>query len=510
MTVSKLCIRNGVLLAAIVAQTACSRPADSTAGTGHASGQRPNLLILVTDDQRWDTLGASGNTVIQTPHLDELAEEGMLFRNAFVTTPVCAVSRASILSGQYSHRHGIRDFDAAFTPQAATGIYPVLLRAGGYNVGFIGKWGIGAKDLDNLAIAGEYFDYWAGFSHQGNYWHEKTCRWVTHNGVDEKSKNVCDCPTDGRGLTHTDIPGGNNIGDPLHLTTQIIPDKLAQFLDSRDRNRPFALSVSLKAPHGPIRHWDPRMSELYEEADVPLPAAAYPAIAAKVPKFLLHSLESDRGRAMVADHHSLQEFIRHYYRQIAGVDMVVGRIRGILASRNLARNTVILFTSDNGHLMGAHGFFGKWLMYEDSIRVPMVIYDPRIPVTDRGRVCHQMVLNIDIAPTLLDLAGMPVPKRMQGRSIVPLLTEPGLEFRQSWLFEHHFSPSGPIHIERSEGVRTFTHKYIRYIDQSPPYEELFELTIDPEEAYNLATRPEHRDTLERLRRRYGELRNARK
>lgn len=203
---------------------------------------------------------------------------------------------------------------------------------------------------------------------------------------------------------------------------------------------------------------------------------------------------------LLQDRDRLQTDLRRYYRLITGVDIAIGQIREALAERRLQRDTVILFTSDNGLLLGEHGLWGKWLMYEESIRVPMILYDPRLPASQRGSDRNQMVLNIDVA-TLLELAGVPVPERMQGKSMVPVLTRPEHELRDVWFYEHHFELPGRLRLEPSEGVRTLHFKYIRYIAQ----EELYDLTVDPGETLNLAMHPDYQDALGELRHRYAQL-----
>ena len=464
---------------------------------------RPNIVFLLTDDQRWDTLGATGNTVIQTPNLDALAREGMAFREAFVTTSICSVSRASILSGQYARQHGIRDFDEPFSERALARTYPAVLRASGYYTGFIGKWGVGAKKSEHLEAASGAFDYWASLLQQGAYWHAEDCQFVTHAGADGFRKSLCDCGQGGPNERDT-----GDSGQGLHLTTQIIPDMVGRFLEGRDPEAPFCLSVSFKAPHGPLTELPPSVSGLYEGVEMPVPATATAAAASATPSFLSGSLGADKGRQMVTETGPasvLQVHLRDYYRLISGVDEAVGKIRALLAEHDLAESTVLVFTSDNGLMAGAHGLSGKWLMYEESIRVPMLILDPRLPAEQRAGVCDEMVLNIDIAPTLLELAGVERLEGMQGKSMLPLLATPDMPFRESWLYEHHFSPRGGRRIERSEGLRTRTMKYIRYIDQEPPYEELYDLAADPGETRNVSGVAEYGSALERLRREYMSL-----
>lgn len=471
---------------------------------------RPNILFLLTDDQRWDALGVMGNPVIRTPALDRLANDGMLFTNAFVVTSICAVSRASVLSGQYPSRHGIRDFVTTFTREAMAQTYPLLLGDSGYFIGFIGKWGVGYT-VDSTNLAGRSFDYWAGASDQSNYWHERSCRYVTHDGRDRQMSNVCDCPPDARGAAGPAVRRGRaNIKDPVHLTTEVIPGKVAQFLETREVRKPFALSISFKAPHGPWYDFAPEVAGMYEDVSLPRSATAELA-AVTVAPFLRESLNFYDGRALLEEPGRLESFLRDYYRQITGIDRAVGRIREELRKRGLAENTVIVFTSDNGHFAGEHGFQHKWLMYEESIRVPMIVYDPRLRRTGRHK-SREMVLNIDVAPTLLELGGVEIPEGMQGKSMVPLLTRPRRPFRDIWFYEHHFSEADPRRrIERSEGVRTRRFKYIRYIDREPPlpHEELYDLASDPGETRNLVGRPEYGQKLAELRRRYERLREVR-
>ena len=456
--------------------------------------QRPNIVLLLTDDQRWDAMGCAGNPVIQTPNMDELAAEGMRFRNAFVTTSICPVSRASILTGQYMRRHRIKDFSTQLSITAMVETYPLLLRPTGYYTGFIGKWGVGASRAGADA-ASWAFDYWAGASGQGNYWHEATCPYVTNDGVIRNGKNVCTCPPNGPWPR----TGNRMMKNPKHLTTEITPAKFVQFLDSRDPERPFCLSISFKAAHVPWDDSDPRLRDLYAEQTMPVPRTATPDDYARQPEFLRESRSGKAGTNLTTNHETVRNRLRKYYRLITGVDIAIGEIRRALAQGNLAENTVIIFSSDNGYLMGEHGLSSKWLMHEESIRVPMLIADPRLPTGTRDRITEEMALNIDIAPTILDLAGVVAPARMQGRSLLPLLSEPGLAFREDWFYEHHFEEK---RIESTEGVRGRQRKYIRYINQEPPYEQLFDLEADPLETRNLATIASHGATLQHMRSRW--------
>ena len=258
---------------------------------------KPNIILLITDDQRWDTMGCAGNRVIQTPNMDRLAAEGTRFSNAFVTTSICPVSRVSILTGQYLRRHKIQGFHSNLTKAAMANTYPALLRQAGYYTGFLGKWGIG--DTEAAAKRASWiFDYWAGAGKHGNYWHEATCPYVTNDGVVQKAQNTCTCPPRGPWPR----AGRKDMKDPRHLTTEIIPAKFVQFLDSRDREKPFCMSISFKAAHVPWSDSDPRLANLYASQTIPVPRSVTPEDAAGQRKFLRDSRSGRQGIGLASDH----------------------------------------------------------------------------------------------------------------------------------------------------------------------------------------------------------------
>lgn len=464
---------------------------------GFAADKRPNLLVLLTDDQRWDTLRCMGNEAIQTPNLDALAAEGTRFENAFVVTSICAVSRGNILLGQYASRSRIDDFHTPINDEQWRESYPGLLRSAGYRTGFIGKWGVGAIKPEHIEDVRPRFDSWAGFTDQGNFWHEESCQYVTANGH-------CDCPTPEGKEPYQPRLGHEGFEKPVHLTTQIIPDKADTFFAGHSGDRPFCLSISFKASHAPFQDWDEQFREDYR-VNIPQRPTANLEEAMSQPKFLRESLEADFGLGVLENPGHLRSWMRHYYRQIAGIDQAVGKIRASLKTHGLDSNTIIVFTSDNGYFLGEHGFWGKWLMYEESIRVPFLIFDPRLPEENRGLVREQMALSIDIAPTLLDVAGLETSSQMQGQSLHPLLTNPAFPWRDDWFYEHHFSLSSPMRIEASEGVRNQRWKYIRYINQDPVYEQLFDLENDPYETKDLASDSSQAEQLDLLRKRWETL-----
>lgn len=439
-------------------------------GTGH---RPPNVVFLLADDLRFDTLGFMGDRIVQTPHLDRLAERGVVFRNAFVTTSICASSRASIFAGQWMVRHGIEDFQTAFTPEAWRQTYPAVFRAAGYQTGFIGKYGVGSAQA--IAAQSQAFDYWRGLPGQA-----------------------------GRFFIDPNDP------TRTHRTAQFGNEAL-EFIRSQGADRPFCLSISFNAPHARDHEQrefepDPRDESLYADGRIPLPPLATDAAFERLPEFVKKSEGRRRWTWRFDEPEKAQRILRDYYRLVSGIDREVGRIADLLQELGIADRTVIVFASDNGYALGDRGLADKWFMWEEDIRVPLVIYDPRLPAGRRGAKVDQMALNVDWAPTMLELAGLPVPKSMQGRSLVPLLRgETPADWRTDFLYEHR---SAPKIIPPCEGVRSEQWKYIRWISSEPLVEELYDLKADPNEERNLAGDAAHADRLAEMRARWAELRRT--
>ena len=426
--------------------------------------RRPNLLLLVTDDQRADSLSCAGNPVLKTPNIDALAQRGIRFVNSFATTAICMSSRASILTGLYTRLHKISDFTTPLAPELFASSYPKLLRDAGYRTGFVGKWGIDGGELPNSS-----YDYFAGYQGQGNYF----------------------------------SPGSNK-----HLTV-LETEQAIEFLNGCKQSQPFCLAVSFKAPHVqdegrfvdgiyPKYPYDRALDHLYENDKIP---PVKTVDAAPLPGFLETSLNRTR-EAVDFSAPTYQETMKDLYRLIAGVDQAAGKIVAELKRLGFDDNTVIVYTADHGSFYGEHGFGGKWLMLEEAIRTPMIICDPRAPASRQGKLCEQMVLNIDVPATLLDLAGITPPVGMQGKSLLPLAMGETPSWRKEWFYENHFRNQRAGPIAASEGIRTTDWKYIRYIDTDPIYEQLFDLKADPREEKNLAANPAHADRLTAMRSRW--------
>src|SRR5262245_19180889 len=423
----------------------------------YLAADRPNLLLLLTDDQRWDCLGCAGHPFLKTPNIDCLAAEGVQFRNAFVTTSICCVSRASYITGRMCRHHGVGDFNTPLPPKVLETSLPAKLKAAGYRTGIFGKWGIGGREPREL------FDVWDAWGGQGEY--------------------------------------AIRVGDEWVHNSEYLSWRARQFLADCRPDQPFCLMVLFKAPHDKFLP-DPRDAHLFDDVTITPPRPATPAHFDAMPEFLRKSLGKSRANTDIPTPEKYQQYVKDYLRLIAGVDRSVGQILCDLNRRCLAQNTVVVYGSDNGYFLGERGLVHKWLMYEESIRVPLIVRDPRLPCAMRGRKVDSMALNIDIAPTFYDLAGLTPPPDLDGRSLRPLLEGRQVDWRSDFFYEHHFDANNTI--PRVEGVRGERWKYVAYPSESPRYEELFDLQSDPHEEHNLAPAPNQQAQLETMRRRYNE------
>ena len=439
----------------------------------------PNILFMQTDNQRWDALGCAGNPIIYTPNVDRLASQGACFENAFATTPICAASRASMLTGLYRRRHEFTFHQPPLRTEFTDISYPKLLREAGYHTGLIGKLGI---DTDGKIQVEKGSETLAGLFDVFHHYHQNSTQegyWI-----------------------------GQPDGSHRHLT-EIIGDRVVDFLRGCPSDRPFCLSVSFNAPHardGDPQHYYPPDAEsrLYEDTDIARPGPSDPAFFEALPGFLQENESRKRWHTRWDTEANYQRTVKGYWRMISGVDRMVGRFVEELERLGMADNTIIVFTSDHGFLIGERGYSDCWLLYENSMRVPLVIYDPRSDASGRGIRVEQMALNIDLSPTMLELAGVEVPAIVQGRSLLPLLHGEQPAWREDFFCEHLFNTPEVI-IPRCEGVRSRKWKYIRYIDEDPVYEELFHLPSDPEEIHNLGGNPGYSTELDRLRKRCDQL-----
>ncbi|MCK9404422.1 MAG: sulfatase-like hydrolase/transferase [Chitinophagaceae bacterium] len=478
--------------------------ADSEQSKQLGTNRRPNILFLLSDDQRWDSQGCFGNTVVTTPEIDRLASEGVKFNNSFVTFSVCSASRAVIMTGIYSRSRsgGADNLTAIATPRNWNATLPALLKDNGYFTGYIGKWDCGVGE-DGFQIGMNLFDYWGGDRWHGNYWHERNCNFVTNDGMEHKSEIRCTCVQGTPWESSFPRTGFSGMVDPVHTDIEVVPLKVKTFLDSRDQDKPFFLQISFRAPKDPWSDYPLEVKDYYTANKIPVSPTANIENALSQLKFLQGTMGTDHARNVLSSEGKLENEIRKHYRLVTGIDIAIGKSRNLLDEAGVDNNTIIVFSSDNGAFLGEHGFWGKWLPYEESICVPLIVYDPRVPSENRGKTVDEMVLNVDYTPTFLSYAGITAPDEMQGMDIRDLLSGNKEEWRKDWYYEHTWTAkdlgANVVPIVPSEAVRTDEWKYIVFYNEEPDVEQLFNIKEDPYEINNLISNPEYVSILSHLR-----------
>jgi arylsulfatase A-like enzyme len=448
-----------------------------------AQSRRPNVLFIITDDQRWDAMSCAGNKILKTPNMDRLAQGGVRFSQAFATNPLCSPSRACSITGLYSHAHGVTTNSGPshyFKPNTVT--YPMLLQKAGYHTAMLGKWHIASSPAD------------AGFDH-----------W---------------CILPGQGVYHDPVMVAN--GGRIQLrgyVDDLIADQAIETLKSRPKDKPFSVICNFKAPH---RAWQPaaRFEKTYDDIAIPEPPTFNTSLddrpagirntdmqVADMPDFANRGVPAALPREL-RKHLNYQLFIKNYYRTILGVDENLGRILDYLDNQRLAENTLIIFMGDNGFFLGEYGMFDKRLMYEPSIRIPMLARYPNGWAAGRVDSNH-MVLNNDVAHTILDYCGVERPAHMRnhGESWRPILDgRASAPWRDSWLYEN-FEYPGPHCAPKARGVRTSRYKLVQYIQQ-PVGHEFFDLDKDPEERRSVYDDPAYKTQVAQLTKELDRLRTV--
>jgi arylsulfatase A-like enzyme len=433
-----------------------------------------NIVLLYADDWRHDTLGCAGNPVVQTPRLDALARGGVRFTHNCVTTSICGVSRATMLTGQWMSRHGNRAFGMFKTPWSET--FPAQLRARGYWVGHIGKW-------HNGKFPAAQYDSPASALANGTHWIEQP------------------------GITKAD-------GTRIHVTEKNERDAI-DFLRARPTDKPFCLTVAFFATHaedGNPRQYLPQPASmaLYADTDIPVPPTANDAAFRALPPFLANDRNESRRRWKLRfdTPERYQESMKDYYRLATEVDAACGRVIDELARQGVLDRTLVIFTTDNGYFHGEHGLADKWYPYEESIRVPLIVHDPRMPSLRRGTTSDALTLNVDLAPTILAAAGLPAPAGMQGVDFSRLyLSEPAVRATTAWrddFYYEHPTIQSKDFIPSSEAVVSRSAKYIRWPEFG--LEQYFDLVRDPREERDRAADTNEARAVEHLRTRLAELR----
>ena len=449
---------------------------------------RPNIVVIVIDDLRWDELGVTGHPYMRTPHIDRLAHEGARFTHAFHTTPLCSPNRACILTGQYASRHGIIDNVGRDAASHRLPTYPLALQRLGYETAHVGKWHMG-----NDAAPRPGNDYWVSFPGQGR-------------------------------LVDPELQEDGRRGVVRGYVTDLLNERACAFV-SRPRQRPFALYLAHKAVHPDLFQRqdgtvDPdslggyvpadRHRDLYRGETFPRrPNVLSPEIVARAKPALAEALarkeREPAGRALLDSLHAgTQEEIRLRAAMMASVDDGVGMLLETLERTGTLDNTLILFVSDNGYFFGEHGLGPeRRFAYEDGIRSPLLVRYPGL--VRPGTTIDALTLALDIAPTVIDVAGGTPGPHIQGRSLVPLLRGERPAWRSSFLAEYYGEAAIPWLVSMSyKAVRTERHKYIDWT-QHPGADELYDLTVDPYELTNLAREPEHAGLRAELRGELGRL-----
>lgn len=491
----------------------------TSANAGNEAETPPNLIVVLADDMRTGYTGFEGHPVIRTPNLDQLAAEGVVFTNAFATSAVCTPSRTSLLTGLFERRHGINfNSNSSMSNEAYARTYPMLLKNAGYFVGYIGKnhTPVGKNEAGvvgyDSGVMDNSFDYWyAGHKHLGFYPKDKNPGVFTNANADTQIEIMEE--------------GMENF---------FTPDSAFQgsydFLQSRPGDKPFALLLNFNVPHGystggmELRESDPALyrTTYRDEIDqLELPStyiAGKDIVTPKIPASVYNGEYLATYNYVKTPDDLIERDIRTI-QTISGVDKLLGKLLDKLEEQGVAGNTIIVFTSDHGLLHGEHGLGGKVLLYEPSIGIPLVVHDPRPGGAAAVSESDDLVALVDIAPTLLELSGVPVPQAMQGKSLVPLMQGNGSGWREALFLENNLTDQD---YPRMEAVRTRQWKYVRYFDKAndqeyadmlvasingeqPIYEELFDLANDPTESHNVISDPKNSDILEQLRTRNAAL-----
>jgi arylsulfatase A-like enzyme len=468
----------------------------------HTGVKRPNIIFIMSDDHAYQAISDYGSDLLQTPNIDRIGKEGMRFNNFFVTNSLCSPSRAVILTGMYSHLTGSRDNSFSMRLDSNTVTFPMLLQEAGYQTAMIGKW--------HLLNRPRGFDYSSILIDQGQYY-------------------------------NPDFVTGNDTSREDGYTTDIIMDKALNWLmNRREPDQPFCLMVHNKAPH---RNWIPDTTDLKEfYKDLPLPESLYDDYSGRGKAAHEQMMEVDRNLHLTTDlkvdpesktqdgHWKIGEFqrmdsaqrntlirfyesedarvdttkmthkeyvawkyqryIKDYLRCIRSVDRNVGRLLDYLDKAGLDNNTVVVYTSDQGFYLGEHGWFDKRFMYEESFRTPMLVRYP--PLIKAGSTTPAMGMNLDIAPTFLELAGVEKPQNMQGVSLLPLLEGGTPDNWRNSIYYHYYEYPGWHAVKRHYGIRTERYKFIHFYYDIDEW-ELYDLQNDPHEMHNVYDDPSYTD-----------------
>lgn len=433
-----------------------------------STGQKPNIIFLMADDQNIGSVGCYGNPEVSTPNMDKIGHKGIIFKRHYNTTAICMASRASVLTGMYEYKTGTNFDHGNMKPEVWEKSYPVLLREAGYLTAFAGKFGF---NVEGKGLCEADFDKWGGGPGQTYYDTKRNT---------SMAKYAQDFP-------HSTLSYGAFGQDVIRAAAK--------------QNKPFNLSISFKAPHRPIQP-DPQFDHIYAGKTFTKPANFGREAGAHMPA------QSKQGRQYKRFHQwgysdDYDAVMQKYYQLIYAIDVAIGMIMQELEAQGVADNTVIIYTSDNGFICGAHGYGSKVLPMEESSRAPLMIYDPRSPNIGKGLQSSTLTGNIDFAPTILELAGLPVPDNMDGKSLVPLLKNPNQNIHKQLAFINTW---GVVPTQSLSCItKNWKYTYWWYGDSNmEPTEELYDLASDPLEMTNLAKDSSSKDILNVMRAKYDQ------
>jgi len=442
-----------------------------------ASPSRPNIIYILTDDHRYDAMGFMGHPFLETPNMDRMAKEGIYFKRALVTTSLCSPSRASILSGMYAHNHGVVNNYNPVDPSLK--FFPEYLQETGYITAFVGKWHMGGEIDDPQ----KGFDHWLSFKGQGTYW-------ADGHGT---SREVPQTSMDGYNINGKRIPQNGYITDEL-------TDYALDWLNSLSGNKPFFLYLSHKAVHSDFvaadRHigkYKNKQLNYTESFDVPKDK----------PIWLINQRNSRHGMEFGYNlpDFDLNKYYLRYCETLLSVDENLGRIMQWLEESSFIDNTMIVYMGDNGFQFGEQGLIDKRTAYEASIKVPLLIWWPG--KLKEPMVIEETVLNIDIAPTFLEIAGIMIPENMDGLSFKPLIEGEKVNRRKELLYEYYWERNYP-YTPTTHALITDRYKYIRY-QGIWDLDEFYDLQSDPEETTNLINSETHQNLIKKYRKSLFEL-----
>lgn len=446
-------------------------------GMSQKESSRPNIIFIMADDQAMEAISSYGAKLIKTPNIDRIAKAGTRFTNCFTVSSLCAPSRAAIISGRYCSQNGVERIGDIFDGSQPT--FPKSLQEAGYETAIIGKWHLNSQPTG--------FDYYSVISGLDHYYNVAFKETGTKWDMDRRAGEI--------------YPG---------YVTDVITNKAIDWLKHRNPDKPFCLLVHHKAPHG-LYEYPAEYASLYKDTKLPEPEtfnddfkgkealangnAGFSKLENIYPFHFNEPVPDGLKKGTKAyKHWAYQNIFKGYYRLVNSLDDNVGRLLDYLKASGQDKNTIIVYTSDNGFFLGDHGLFNKMWMYEESLKIPLIVSYPGH--VKENAVDDRMVSELDFGPTLLDYAGAKVPATFQGISMKPVLERKPDAVRRKYFYYHYFSQ---FEVSEHYGIRTENYKLINFIDPKHDTWELYDLKKDPKEMVNLIDNQKYNKISEQLK-----------